>query len=256
MKHSLKRLLLLLILFGSTAPGAPISFDEISFLVRMRETDASITSQVLQRRLLRMLAPEQEAALKKQGVSESLLHTLRDPKLAVDEAEALAFEKRGNERKATAITENNPPTVPRVVPAAAVTTAPKFEPVPTGVNAVIDRVRIILQPMPPPYYIYLEVESGRSEAVFEDRKTVHGSETMGSMALDIPINVVMKDIRLNSWASVTLHVDPDPDAAPSFRALKKHTARFQLLEGSHHEHFIPQLSASPFIYDLHYHTSR
>src|SRR4030095_12897308 len=72
---------LLFTLAGSVRLGAPMTFDEISFLVRIRESDASIASQVSERRLLRTPAPEEEAALKKQGVSETLMQTLRDPKL-------------------------------------------------------------------------------------------------------------------------------------------------------------------------------
>jgi len=132
-KIRLTLIVLLLTLAASVGWGAPVTFDEISFLVRMRETDASISAQVSERRLLRALAPEQEAALKKQGVSETLLKTLRDPKLVVDEAEAAAFEKRRNERKmiASEAVVDSAPTAAPVIQADVVPSVPKVEPVPT-----------------------------------------------------------------------------------------------------------------------------
>src|SRR4030095_16782983 len=249
---------LLFTLAGSVRLGAPMTFDEISFLIRIRESDASIASQVSERRLLRALAPEQEAALKKQGVSETLMQTLRDPKLVIDDAEAAAFEKRRNERKALAAQEAAAAEAAEAEAEAPVIqpTAPGIEPVPTGMNLVIDRIRMIQHPIPTPYYVYLRVQEGQSEAVYENRKTAFGAKTTGDLDVEIPINIVVKDIHLNSWASITLQLDTDADEAPGERPLKKHTSKFQIREGSQRKRFVPQLFSPSFVYEISYHTSR
>jgi hypothetical protein len=238
---------LLFTLGGSVGLGAPMTFDEISFLVRIHESDASIVSQISERRLLRAPTPEQEAALKKQGVSETLMQTLRDPKLVVDEAEAAAFEKRRNERKAPAAQAEAETIQP---------TGPGTEPVTTGRNLVIDRIRMIQHPIPTPYYVYLRVQEGQSEAVYENRKTAFGAKTTGDLDVEIPINIVLKDIHLNSWASITLQLDTDADEAQGDRPLKKHTTKFQIREGSQRKRFVPQLFSPSFVYEIYYHTSR
>jgi hypothetical protein len=250
---------LLFALAGSVGLGAPMTFDEISFLVRIRDSDASIVSQISERRLLRAPTPEQESALKKQGVSETLLQTLRDPKLVVDETEAAAFEKRRNERKAlaaqAAAAEAAEAEAPLVQP-DAVPAAPGIETVPTGMNLVIDRIRMIQHPIPTPYYVYLRVQEGQSEAVYENRKASFGAKTTGDLDVEIPINIIVKDIHLNSWASITLQLDTDADEAPGDRPLKKHTTKFQIREGSQRKRFVPQLFSPSFVYEIYYHTSR
>ena len=251
-------IVLLLALVASVGWGAPVTFDEISFLVRMRETDASISSQVSERRLLRALTPEQEAALKKQGVSETLLQTLRDPKHAVDQAEAAAFEKRRNERKmiASEAGVDPAPAAAPIIQADVVPTAPKVEPAPTGMNLVIDRIQVIKHPVAAPYHVYLRVQEGDSQAEYDNRKQAFGLRNIGDLRLDIPIDIVLKDIRLNSWATITLEIESAADAAPTNRGLKRHTAKFQILEGSQRMRFIPQLGSNPFMYDVYYHTGR
>ena len=258
MKIRLTLIVLLLTLAASVGWGAPVTFDEIAFLVRMRETDASISAQVSERRLLRALTLAQEAALKKQGVSEMLLQTLRDPKLVVDEAEAAAFEKRRNERKmiASEAVVDSAPTAAPVIQADVVPSEPKVEPVPTGMNLVIDRIQMIKHPVAAPYYVYLRVQEGDSQAEYDNRKQAFGLRNIGDLRLDVPINLVLKDIRLNSWATMTLQVESAEDSAPTNRGLKKHTVKFQILEGSQRMRFIPELGSTPFMYDVFYHTGR
>jgi hypothetical protein len=188
------------------------------------------------------------------------METLRDPKLVVGEAEAAAFEKRRNERKAlaaqaAAAAEAAEAEAPVIQP-DAVPAAPGIESVPTGRNLVIDRIRMIQHPIPTPYYVYLRVQEGQSEAVYENRKTAFGAKTTGDLDVEIPINIVLKDIHLNSWASITLQLDTDADGAPGDRPLQKHTAKFQIREGSQRKRFVPQLFSPSFVYEIYYHTSR
>jgi hypothetical protein len=79
--------------------AAPLTFNELSLLVRMRETDTYMLQQLSQRRLLRPLTADQESQLKAQGASDALLKAARDPARALPEADAVAFETWSEEQK-------------------------------------------------------------------------------------------------------------------------------------------------------------
>jgi hypothetical protein len=79
--------------------AAPITFNEVSLLVRMRETDTYLIQQLSERRLLRAINPGQEAALRAQGASDALLQALRDPVVILSNEEAVAFETWSEEQK-------------------------------------------------------------------------------------------------------------------------------------------------------------
>lgn len=70
----------------------PIGFSELSLMVRMREPEAGIKSDVSERKLLHQLTQPQEGILKTQGASDSLIQSLRDSKLVVSKEEAAAAE--------------------------------------------------------------------------------------------------------------------------------------------------------------------
>ncbi len=72
--------------------AAPVNFSEVSLWVRARETDQSIVREVSQRKLTRALTPQQEAALKSQGASDSLVQSLRSPNLIAAPADVAASE--------------------------------------------------------------------------------------------------------------------------------------------------------------------
>lgn len=71
-----------LLFAASVAFATPIDFGEISLLVRAREPDASITADISQRHLAQKLTVDQEATLKKQGASDSLITSLRNAAVA------------------------------------------------------------------------------------------------------------------------------------------------------------------------------
>jgi hypothetical protein len=70
----------------------PIGFSELSLMVRMHESEASIKSDVAERKLLHGLTQPQEGILKSQGASDSLIKSLRDSNLIVSKEEAAAAE--------------------------------------------------------------------------------------------------------------------------------------------------------------------
>lgn len=76
--------------FGATA--APINYGEVSLWVRARDTDKSILREVGQRKLAKALTPQQEAALKAQGGSDSLIQSLKSPALLAAPADVAANE--------------------------------------------------------------------------------------------------------------------------------------------------------------------
>jgi hypothetical protein len=74
--------------------AAPVNFSEVSLWVRARETDQSIVRQVSQRKLTRALTPQQEATLKSQGASDSLVQSLRSPNVIAAPADIAASEAK------------------------------------------------------------------------------------------------------------------------------------------------------------------
>jgi hypothetical protein len=78
--------------------AAPLNFSEVSLWVRARETDQSIVQEVSQRKLARALTPQQEATLKAQGASDSLVQSLRNPKVIAAPTEVAANEVKSQPR--------------------------------------------------------------------------------------------------------------------------------------------------------------
>jgi len=74
------------------ATAAPIKFGEISLWVRARDTDQSILREVSQRKLAKALTPQEEATLKNQGASSSLIQSLKSPALVAAPADVAATE--------------------------------------------------------------------------------------------------------------------------------------------------------------------
>ena len=67
-----------LTLLPFTLSASPLQFSEISLMVRARENEAAITHNVSQRKLAKKLTADQEARLKKEGASDSLISALRN----------------------------------------------------------------------------------------------------------------------------------------------------------------------------------
>jgi hypothetical protein len=70
----------------------PIGFSEISLMVRMHESEASIKNEAADRKLLHQLTQPQEGILKSQGASDSLIKSLRDSNLVASKEEAASVE--------------------------------------------------------------------------------------------------------------------------------------------------------------------
>src|SRR5687768_6494775 len=74
------------------ATAAPINFGELSLWVRARDTDQSIMREVSQRKLAKALTAQEEATLKNQGASNSLIQSLKSPALVAAPVDVAATE--------------------------------------------------------------------------------------------------------------------------------------------------------------------
>jgi len=95
----------LLALFPLTGPlsARPLDFNEVSLLVRCRESESVIKDEVSQRKLMRPLTPQQESTLKAQGASDSLVQALRNSNLVASKEEAAAVDARDRRLAARAL---------------------------------------------------------------------------------------------------------------------------------------------------------
>ncbi|PZR70832.1 MAG: hypothetical protein DLM73_17105 [Chthoniobacterales bacterium] len=82
-----------------TLMAAPISFSELSLWVRVHDNDRSIIREVSQRKLAKALTPQQEASLKSQGASDSLIQSLKSPAVIASSAEVAASEVKSQPPK-------------------------------------------------------------------------------------------------------------------------------------------------------------
>jgi hypothetical protein len=108
--HSTKIILITVftVLAGAFAlSAAPINFNEVSLWVRAKETDKSILTEVNQRKLAKALTPQQEATLKAQGASDSLVQSLKKPGLLASPADLAAAEVKSPVAKAPIPRESN-----------------------------------------------------------------------------------------------------------------------------------------------------
>jgi len=105
--------------------AAPIDYEEVSLLIRMHETESFVAEQAWQRGLLRVITPQQEATLKAQGASDTLLNNLRNPHLILPESEAVALETRRDQQRKAAQETSQP--APLRVPASYPATIPPVE---------------------------------------------------------------------------------------------------------------------------------
>jgi hypothetical protein len=114
--YSLSIIAAISLISTSQLSARPIGFSELSLLVRMHESDASIKEEVAQRKLLHPLTTPQENILKSQGATDSLIQSLRNSNLVASKEETAAIETAAaREAKAqpieTAVAERRHPHV-------------------------------------------------------------------------------------------------------------------------------------------------
>ena len=87
--------------------AAPINFGEVSLWVRARDTDQSILREVSQRKLAKALTAQEEATLKNQGASASLIQSLKSPALVAAPADVPATEVKSPAAPAPTVHEDD-----------------------------------------------------------------------------------------------------------------------------------------------------
>ena len=90
-----------LIACAATALAKPIDFNEVSLLVRARQSENAIVREVHERKLTRALTPDQESRLRSQGASDSLVQSIRSTAIANAEAESSAPEAQSRHSRNT-----------------------------------------------------------------------------------------------------------------------------------------------------------
>ncbi len=98
-------LLIALLLAPGQVSARPVDFNEVSLLVRCRESESSIRDDVTSRKLMHAFTPQQESTLKAQGASDSLVQSLRNSNLVASKEEAEEVSAR-DQRLAAARLEN------------------------------------------------------------------------------------------------------------------------------------------------------
>src|SRR5213080_1863806 len=83
----------------NSVSARPLDFNEVSLLIRVRESEASIKDEVASRKLMRPLTPQQESTLKSQGASDSLIQSLRNTSWVASKDEVAAIETRDRQTR-------------------------------------------------------------------------------------------------------------------------------------------------------------
>jgi hypothetical protein len=121
-------------------------------------------------------------------------------------------------------------------------------------NLVIDRIIIRKHPIPAPYHVFISAKAGKAEATFNTpQKSYGGSGGVNASEIEIPLKLILKDVQLNTTATVSLQLDANAENAASCKAAAKHTARILMIEGPREETYIPALLNTPFVYTLFWH---
>jgi hypothetical protein len=92
--YSLSALLAACLLGPAQLSARPVDYGEVSLLVRCRESESSIRDEVTRRKLMHPLTAQQEATLKTQGASDSLVQSLRNSNLYASKEEIEELDAR------------------------------------------------------------------------------------------------------------------------------------------------------------------
>ena len=88
------------------ATAAPIKFGEISLWVRAKDSDQEIMREVSERKLAKALTPQEEATLKNQGASASLIQSLKSATVIATTADVPVTEVKTPATRTTTTIED------------------------------------------------------------------------------------------------------------------------------------------------------
>jgi hypothetical protein len=97
-------------------------------------------------------------------------------------------------------------------------------------DLIIQRIVIKKHPIPAPYCVYFAASAngGRSKASYHIPNRTYGSGGLEGPEIEIPVNLTLKDVQMNEWATVALHLDPKDDLVTTYKALKKHSGKIEI----------------------------
>jgi hypothetical protein len=97
-------------------------------------------------------------------------------------------------------------------------------------DLIIESIVIKKHPIPAPYCVYFaaSANAGRSKASYHIAHRTYGSGGLEGPEIEIPVNLTLKDVQENEWATVTLHLDPKDDLVTTNKALKKHSGKIEI----------------------------
>ena len=113
-RYSCAATLFACLLLAGQLQARPINFNEISLLVRSHESEPSIRDEVVKRKLQHPLTAQQEATLRTQGASDSLVQLLRTSNVVASKEEADAADAIDRRRAAALAHEEMAPRGPNV----------------------------------------------------------------------------------------------------------------------------------------------
>lgn len=216
---------LLLAVFCSQAFASldPVSYEEITVRMRVGEKLDSIMKEVRSRKLLYPLTAEQLTAIAALHGRRELLVELQQPALLAPRAVADAVVLRKAKAREALLAANPelanrpPPSSQRILPS---------EP---AKRLVIEKIVVQREPLHVPFYVYFRVSANSGQASAEFRQPGQRYELSGiDPKAEIPVNMVLNDVRENDWATVNLQLDTDDRTVATPGARKKHTGRLPI----------------------------
>ena len=218
----------------SVAALDPLTFEEISLWVRLGEPSSSIVKEVQNRKLLQPPSAQELDILKAQGAGIVILNELRRPEHIVSAETAADVKARLALRKQSVVhttepQEKRPATVKSDVPEAVSPPSANATQVEDAPYLVIEKVVILKAPFEGPFYVYFRAtaNNGQAEAVYHVPGKQYQFQGVAS-TLELPVNLVLKGVQENDWATVSLHLDTDDAAVTTLQARKRNTSRIPI----------------------------
>jgi hypothetical protein len=209
----------------------PVSFEEISVRLKAGDTAAQIVPDVRHRQILKPFSAAQLSALKSLGASASLL------------AEVQRAENMAPPTVAQAVAARTAPAQPAVpattAPSASAPPAPpalsyaEERRIESATRLIIEKIVIEREPFHVPFGALVEVSAATNHG--QARESFHPPGRLYAMsglnhAVEIPVNLTLKDVRESDWATLTVILDPDDALVTTDGARARHTTRIPITE--------------------------
>jgi hypothetical protein len=215
----------LLAVFCSHAFAAldPVSYEEITVRMKVGERLDSIMPDVRARKLLYPLTAEQVTTIAALRGRRELLVEMQRPELVAPRAVSDAVVLRKTKAREVLLAAN-----PEVARRPTLLSKPVPPPADSK-RLVIEKIVVQREPLHTPFHVYFRATANNGQAVAEFRKPGQFFELGGiDPRVEIPVNLVLNDVRENDWATVNLQLDTNDQAVATPDARKRHTGRIPI----------------------------